>query len=73
MDDTAAIDVVSQTMGMGGAFGPAIDLGSFRLTDSDIVLLCTNGLTDAVADDLRAQYRLPGAGSSSRSSQRKTG
>jgi protein phosphatase len=46
--------VVNQTIGMGGASGPSIDLGSVRLADSDIVLVCTNGLTDAVADDALA-------------------
>lgn len=47
--------VVTQTLGMGGASGPSIDLGSVRLVDSDIVLLCTNGLTDAIADDVLAR------------------
>ena len=46
--------ILTQTIGMGGAAGPTIDLGSFRLADSDVVLLCTNGLTDVVADDALA-------------------
>ena len=46
--------IVTQTIGMGGAAGPTIDLGSFRLSDSDVVLLCTNGLTDVVTDDALA-------------------
>jgi PPM family protein phosphatase len=47
--------IVTQTIGMGGASGPEIDLGSFTLAHSDIVLLCTNGLTDAVADHALAR------------------
>ncbi len=46
--------IVTQTIGMGGAAGPTIDLGSFRLADSDVILLCTNGLTDVVSDDALA-------------------
>jgi protein phosphatase len=37
-------------IGMGGSDGPRIDLGRFQLLDRDVVLVCTNGLTDRVTD-----------------------
>jgi len=33
-----------------GAGPPQVDVEQFRLTHRDIVMLCTNGLTDAVAE-----------------------
>jgi len=42
---------LTQTLGMSRGRGPAIDLERFQLDDSDVVLVCTNGLTDAVSDE----------------------
>ncbi len=43
--------VLTNTIGMRGAEGPVIDLERFELLDRDIVLVCTNGLTDAVEEE----------------------
>jgi protein phosphatase len=40
--------VLTDTIGMGGVVGPTIDLERFQLDDKDVVLVCTNGLTDVV-------------------------
>jgi serine/threonine protein phosphatase PrpC len=40
--------ILTNTIGMRGSVGPDIDLERFRLADKDVVLVCTNGLTDAV-------------------------
>jgi protein phosphatase len=40
--------VLTDTIGMRGSRGPRIDIERFRLCDDDRVLVCTNGLTDAV-------------------------
>ena len=40
--------ILTNTIGMRGSAGPEIDLERFRLADNDVVLVCTNGLTDAV-------------------------
>jgi len=42
--------VLTETIGMGGPRGPAIDLERFQIDDGDIVLVCTNGLTDVVPE-----------------------
>ncbi len=42
--------VLTDTIGMPGLQGPRIDIERFRLCDDDRVLVCTNGLTDAVDD-----------------------
>ena len=42
--------VLTNTIGMRGLIGPAIDLERFKLLDGDVVLVCTNGLTDVVDD-----------------------
>jgi len=47
--------VLTDTIGMGGAVGPAIDIERFQLDDEDVVLVCTNGLTDAVEADVLAE------------------
>lgn len=55
---TAARDlkhVLTDTIGMTGTTGPRIDLERFRLDNGDVVLVCTNGLTDAVDEDDIAQ------------------
>ena len=41
--------VITDTV--GGADGGRVVVEHFRLADDDILLLCTNGLTDVVADD----------------------
>jgi protein phosphatase len=40
--------VLTGTIGMAGPSGPAIDLERFQINDEDLVILCTNGLTDAM-------------------------
>lgn len=48
---TAARDlqhILTDTLGMSGPAGPSIDIFQMRIDDDDRVLLCTNGLTDAV-------------------------
>jgi PPM family protein phosphatase len=47
--------ILTQTIGMIGAGGPRIDLERFHLADGDRVLVCTNGLTDAVDEDVIAE------------------
>jgi protein phosphatase len=42
--------ILTDTIGMGGPIGPTIDLERIQLQDNDCVLVCTNGLTDAVAE-----------------------
>jgi protein phosphatase len=46
--------ILTDTIGMGGATGPAIDLERFQLDDRDIVLVCTNGVTDILGDEVLA-------------------
>jgi PPM family protein phosphatase len=43
--------IVRETIGMGGLTGPNIDLERFQLDDQDIVLVCTNGVSDALGED----------------------
>lgn len=40
--------ILEQTIGMAGSQGPRVDIGTFRLENRDMLLLCTNGVTDAV-------------------------
>jgi protein phosphatase len=42
--------ILTDTMGMTGPVGPGIDLERLQLDDGDRVLVCTNGLTDAVEE-----------------------
>jgi serine/threonine protein phosphatase PrpC len=42
--------ILTDTIGMAGPSGPGIDLERLRLEDGDRVLVCTNGLTDAVEE-----------------------
>jgi serine/threonine protein phosphatase PrpC len=43
--------ILTNTIGMRGSTGPKIDLERFRLADKDVVLVCTNGLTDALDEN----------------------
>ena len=47
--------VLTNTIGMRGSIGPEIDLERLQLCDGDVVLVCTNGLTDTVGEDLIAE------------------
>ena len=42
--------IVTERLGGAGSDAPRIDVERFGLLDGDVVLLCTNGLTDAVDD-----------------------
>ena len=44
--------VLTQTIGMSGSAGPIIDLERFQLVDGDRILVCTNGVTDALDDSI---------------------
>jgi serine/threonine protein phosphatase PrpC len=46
--------LLTDTMGMSGSMGPQIDVERFRIFDGDIILLCTNGLTDVVNEEVIA-------------------
>jgi serine/threonine protein phosphatase PrpC len=47
--------ILTNTIGMRGSVGPTIDIERFRLCDDDRVLVCTNGLTDMVSENLIAE------------------
>jgi protein phosphatase len=55
--------VITETVGMSGLVEPQIDIERFRVRDNDVVLLCTNGLTDVVDEtaiaDVLARGRSP--------------
>jgi PPM family protein phosphatase len=42
--------VLTETIGSADLHGPQIDIDRWRLADGDLVLLCTNGLTDMVSE-----------------------
>jgi protein phosphatase len=42
--------ILTETIG-GQSQGPLVDVDHVQIVDGDAVLLCTNGLTDAVSDD----------------------
>ena len=44
------VQVVTETLGREGAGIPRIDIERCSLLDGDVILLCTNGLTDVVDD-----------------------
>jgi serine/threonine protein phosphatase PrpC len=44
--------ILTETLGGSGASAPKVDIERVGLLDGDLILLCTNGLTD-VADDVR--------------------
>ena len=46
--------VLTQTIGMSGSVGPIIDLERFHLADGDRILVCTNGVTDALDERIVA-------------------
>jgi PPM family protein phosphatase len=46
--------VLTQTLGMSGSVGPVIDLERFQLADGDRILVCTNGVTDALDERVLA-------------------
>jgi protein phosphatase len=47
--------VLTQTIGMSGSIGPVIDLERFQLADDDRILVCTNGVTDALDEGVVAR------------------
>jgi protein phosphatase len=47
--------VLTQTIGMSGSMGPLIDLERFQLADGDRILVCTNGVTDALEENIVAK------------------
>jgi serine/threonine protein phosphatase PrpC len=47
--------ILTDTIGMEGPVGPAVDLERVKLDDNDRVLVCTNGLTDIVDEDKIAE------------------
>jgi len=53
--------ILTETIGMGGLTGPTIDLERFQIDDQDVILVCTNGLTDAVPEDVIAEVLASGA------------
>ena len=46
--------IITNSLGASGSHGPLIDLERFRILDGDRVLVCSNGLTDAIAGDFIA-------------------
>jgi len=46
--------VLTNTIGMAGAVGPQIDVERIQLLDRDAVLVCTNGLTDHLSEEVIA-------------------
>jgi protein phosphatase len=47
--------ILINAIGMKGQAGPTIDVERFQILDDDRVLVCTNGLTDAVAESQIAE------------------
>jgi len=47
--------IITETIGMSGPVGPRIDIERVPVSDGDVVLLCTNGLTDSVAEPTIAE------------------
>ena len=47
--------ILTDTMGMSGPIGPGIDLERLQLDDGDRVLVCSNGLTDALDESKIAE------------------
>ena len=52
--------ILTDTIG-AGRLGPRIDIERFTLHDRDVVLLCTNGLTDAVSEQEMASILSDGS------------
>jgi PPM family protein phosphatase len=49
--------IVTETLGGAAAGGPKVDIERFSLLHGDVIMLCTNGLTD-VADDAQSANTL---------------
>jgi serine/threonine protein phosphatase PrpC len=47
--------ILTDTIGMNSPYGPTIDLERIQLEDHDRVLVCTNGLTDSVDEEMIGQ------------------
>jgi len=47
--------ILTDTLGMSGSGGPRIDIERVQLENGDLVLVCTNGLTDAIEEDAIAE------------------
>jgi PPM family protein phosphatase len=43
--------ILTETIGSTDLSGPMIDIERYRLKNGDLILLCTNGLTDTVGED----------------------
>ena len=52
--------ILTETIGKSGPRGPRIDLERFQLESNDVVLVCTNGLTDAVDEEVVANVLASG-------------
>jgi protein phosphatase len=55
--NASAVDlthILTNSLGMAASAGPLIDIERFRILDGDRILVCTNGLTDAIPGDLIA-------------------
>ena len=44
--------ILTNTIGMGGTFGPMIDIERIQVENGDRVLVCTNGLTDVIGEEV---------------------
>jgi protein phosphatase len=40
--------IITETLGMAGPVGPRIDVDRLTVSDRDVILVCTNGLTDSL-------------------------
>jgi protein phosphatase len=61
--------VLTQTIGMYGSVGPLIDLERFQLAEGDRILVCTNGVTDALDESVVAGVLASGASAADQSRQ----
>ena len=55
-----SVHILTDALGAGGG-SPDVQVERFRLVDGDCVLLCTNGLTDAVEESQSLTSSQPGA------------
>ena len=46
--------IITNSLGAVGSTGPLIDIERFRILDGDRILVCSNGLTDAIHGDFIA-------------------
>jgi protein phosphatase len=63
------LHVLTQTIGMSGSMGPFIDLERFHLADGDRILVCTNGVTDALDESVVARVLASSASLADQSKQ----